>query len=79
MKPIAKSRYIFYQGWSKTRRCFINTTFHLCFRLCYYEGPSKPGGMEMNGTHQLLVYDSNVNLEKHEYYKVKYRSIISCY
>jgi len=47
MKPIVKFRYIFYQGRSETRRCFIITTFQLCFILCYYEGPSKPGGIEI--------------------------------
>jgi hypothetical protein len=29
------------------RGCFITTAFQLCFRICYYEGPGKSGGTEI--------------------------------
>jgi hypothetical protein len=28
-------------------RCFITTTFQLCFRICHQEDPRKPGGTEI--------------------------------
>lgn len=33
----------------------------LCFRICYQEGSGKPEGLELNGTHQLLIYVNDVN------------------
>jgi hypothetical protein len=32
-----------------------------CFRICHQEGPEKPMGLKLNGTHQ-LVYTDDVNL-----------------
>jgi hypothetical protein len=43
-------------------RCFIATALQLCFRICHYEGPRKPGGSENKWTHQQLVYADDVNL-----------------
>jgi hypothetical protein len=36
------------------------TAFQLCLRICHQEGPRK-SGMDLNGTHQLLIY-ANVNM-----------------
>jgi hypothetical protein len=38
----------------------------------------KGGGMELNETHQLLVYDDNLMGKKHKYSKGKYTSSIRC-
>jgi hypothetical protein len=56
------SLVFFYQKWSKTRRCFIATAFHLCFRIFCQEGPGKPGGTEIKWDYQLLAYADDVNL-----------------
>jgi hypothetical protein len=36
-----------YLKWSKIKRCFIAISLKLCFRICHYEGPRKPGGTEI--------------------------------
>jgi hypothetical protein len=61
------------------RKCFINTAFQLFFRICHQVGPRKTG-LELNGTHQFLVYADDVTLgekeKKHNYQKEKYVSSI---
>jgi len=32
------------------------------FRICHYEGSGKPRWLELNGTHQLLVYADDVKM-----------------
>jgi hypothetical protein len=51
----------------KQREVFITTEFQLCFRICYQEG------LELNVTHQLLVYADGVNMwYKDKYHKEKH-------
>jgi hypothetical protein len=40
----------------------MSIPFQLCFRTCHKEGPENQVGLKLNGTHQLLVYDDDVNL-----------------
>jgi hypothetical protein len=62
MKPVVKFakvksvRCISYLEWSKTRKCFIAITIQLCFIICHQKG------LELSGTHQLLVYVFGVNI-----------------
>jgi len=48
-------------GLKQGDRCSIANAFGLCFRICHQECPGKSEGMELNETHQLLVYDDNFN------------------
>jgi len=36
--------------------------FQVYFRTCYREGPRNQKGLELNGTHELLVYADDVNI-----------------
>jgi hypothetical protein len=36
--------------------------FHLCLRICPYEGPENQKVLKTNAIHQLLVYDNDVNI-----------------
>jgi len=40
---------------------FVAIVFQLCFRICHQEGPRSQKRLELNGTHQLLVYAGDVN------------------
>jgi hypothetical protein len=35
---------------------------YLSYKICHQEGPGKPGGLKLNGTHHLLVYAVDVNV-----------------
>jgi hypothetical protein len=57
---------------SLTQRCFITTTFKLCFKIHHLEDPRKP-----NGTYQLLVYvEHKYHKENTKYHKEKFRSSV---
>jgi hypothetical protein len=45
-----------YSERPEARRCFINITFEICFRMCHRVG------LELNRTHQLLVHADSVNI-----------------
>jgi sorting nexin-29 len=49
----------------------ITIAFQLCFRICHCEGAGKPGGTELNGSHQLLAYADDVNLLGDNIYPTK--------
>jgi hypothetical protein len=46
----------------ETGRCSITIAFQFCFRICHQEVQENEIGMELNGTHQLLVYADDINL-----------------
>jgi hypothetical protein len=45
-----------------TRRCSIASAFQFCFRIITRKVQENEVGLELNGTHQLLVYADDINL-----------------
>jgi hypothetical protein len=45
--------YMRYSEWSETRKSFTVTAFHLCITVYHVQDQD---GLQVNGTHQLLVY-----------------------
>jgi hypothetical protein len=41
--------------------CFVATAFQLCFTICHQEGPRKQEGLELNVSHDFLVYAEDDN------------------
>jgi hypothetical protein len=41
---------------SEARRCFISIAFQICFRYAIRKIQESKEGLELNGTHQLMVY-----------------------
>jgi len=64
MKPIVEFRYIFYQGWSETRSASSSLLSNFASYYTIVRVQVNQEELKLNGTHQLRVYDSNVNLEK---------------
>jgi hypothetical protein len=46
----------------ETRRCSNAIAFQFCFRICHQEIQENEVGLELNETHQILVYADDVNL-----------------
>jgi len=40
---------------SKTSKCFIAVSFQLCFRMCHQKVQGNEEGLELDGTHHVLV------------------------
>jgi hypothetical protein len=53
---------LFYSEWSKTRRRFNATAFNFALEYTTKKIQENQVGMKLNGTHQVLVYDVDVNL-----------------
>jgi hypothetical protein len=66
MKCIGIGKYLsdnfHIQNGLKKRRCFITTAFQICFRICHYERPVKPGGTETKWDKSAAVYADDENL-----------------
>jgi len=55
--------------------------FQLCFTVRHWEGSGKPGLLEFNGTHQLLVYADDVNILGGSVHTIKKNSevlVVAC-
>jgi hypothetical protein len=50
---------------TETRKYSIAIDFQFCFRLCHREVKENEIDLELNGTHQLLVYADDANLYKY--------------
>jgi len=48
--------------WSETGRFSITIAFQFCSRIFHQEVEENQVSLELNGTHQLLVYADDVNL-----------------
>jgi hypothetical protein len=58
---------------------FIIIALQLSFRIRHQEDPRRKGGLELNGTHQLLVCAGDVNLLGENINIIeKYRSSVRC-
>jgi hypothetical protein len=47
---------------NKFKKSFIASDFQLRFRICHQEGQENYVELELDGTHQLLVYFIDVNI-----------------
>jgi hypothetical protein len=48
--------------WSDTRRCSVTIAVQFCLRICHQDSLRKQVGLELSGTHLLLVYADDINL-----------------
>jgi hypothetical protein len=51
-----------YSEWAETRRCSIAIAFQFCFKYAIRKVQENEVGLDLNGTHPLLVYADDVNL-----------------
>jgi hypothetical protein len=63
-----------YSDWSETKGCFIDTVINFTSEYAIRKVQQNEEGLELNGTHEILVYVADVNIlggntnnnEKHE-------------